>query len=135
MTKQELVYYHNLVWKKYHRQMIICFDQKNPDSFKATISEKIVHLPIAIKTDQSEWSLFAFLHEIGHILTNTTQMKRCEQEYLATQWALDESKKLGFKVAKETIVKYQYYIYRWRWKGIRLNGKNMPTEDDLKLKY
>ena len=33
-------------------------------------------------------STFTLLHEIGHCENNNSKMRRCEQEYFATQWAL-----------------------------------------------
>ena len=68
-------------------------------------------------------------------MTNTTKMKRCEQEYRATQWAIDEAKRIGFLVPKSYIYTYQDYIFRWRNTGIKLKAKSIPSEKELTLTY
>ena len=34
-------------------------------------------------------STFELFHEIGHIETHTSKMRRCESEYAATVWAVE----------------------------------------------
>lgn len=131
MTKKELVNLHNYVWLKYHNKMEIVFENENDRDFYALIVSRKVILPKSIKKEQTEWSLFAFLHEIGHILTNRSTMKRYEMEYLATQWALDEAKRIGFQVPREYISTYQRYINSYAKKIKR----NPPKFENLMLKY
>ena len=97
------------------------------------IQSKIIVLPRKTFLNPEAWEIFAFLHEIGHIMTNTNKMKRCTQEYLATQWAISESKKMGFKVPKSFIKTYQNYIWKWRETSIKHRGKNVPTREELTL--
>ncbi len=115
--------------------MNIVFIDKDPNDFGSYIIRKEVELPSSIKTHQTEWSLFAFLHEIGHVLTNTPKMKRYEQEYLATQWALQEAKELNFKVPGHFIKIYQDYIWKWRETSLKHHAKNVKTIRELTLKY
>ena len=39
-------------------------------------------------------STFTLLHEIGHCENNNAKMRRCEEEFYATQWALDKCREL-----------------------------------------
>lgn len=134
LTIEQLKKYHNYIYYVYSKQMTIEFREKSKiDDFYSYVEKRIVVLPKKIIQNPSEWSLFAFLHEIGHILTNTSKMKRCEQEYAATQWALDEARKIGFAVPYGFIVTYQNYIWNWREKSIRLKGNNIPSKDELSL--
>ena len=132
MTRKKLIYLHNLIYNKYSPSMIITYEN-DEDVFWSRIDSKEVALPVDVKAHPTEWSLFAFLHEIGHVLTNTEKMKRCYQDFLATEWALKEAKRIGFDVPKEYIDIYQEYIWKWRSTGIKLKGKNMPSKQSLLL--
>lgn len=77
---------------------------------------------------------FDLFHEIGHIETYRSGMRRCESEYEATVWALDLCKELGLDVPDKTIKKYQDYIYMERSRGIRRHAENMPSEEELDLR-
>jgi len=126
---------HNYIYAIYFREINIMFDNNKHDDFHSYVNKKEVHLPKSIIANPTEWTLFAFMHEIGHIQTNVSNMKRCMQEYLATQWALDKSKEIGFAVPTIYISTYQNYIWRWRDKSIKANGKNVPTKEELTLSY
>ena len=78
-------------------------------------------------------STFDLLHEIGHVETTTSSMRRCESEYAATRWALDRCKEYGVKVPEKQLQLYQEYIWRERDRGVRRGGKGLPTERDLTL--
>lgn len=78
-------------------------------------------------------STFTLLHEIGHCENNNAKMRRCEQEYYATQWALDRCNELGIDVPQAIIDKYQLYIYRELDRGIRRGGSNYPTRQEMTL--
>ena len=77
-------------------------------------------------------STFTLFHEIGHIVNNTSTMRRCEEEYYATVWAIDELKKYGIKVPVKLIDRYQRYISLEMDRGIRRNGFGYD-EDKLNL--
>ena len=45
------------------------------------------------KQANSIQSTFTLFHEIGHIMNNQSGMRRAEEEYYATVWAINECKK------------------------------------------
>lgn len=83
----------------------------------------------------SSQATFDLLHEIGHIEANTANMRRCEQEFHATRWAIEQSLKYGICVSDKTKELYQEYIYRTLDRGIRRGGRNLPSREDLALKW
>jgi len=133
LNKEKLKYLHNYLYLKYRNQVIIEFEDNKPDDFYSYIISRKVVIPSCTKSHQTEWTLFAFLHEIGHVLTNKPNQKRYLQEYLATQWAIEEAKNIGFDVPNNFIKIYQDYIWKWREKSIKLNGKNIHSKEEVKL--
>ena len=75
-------------------------------------------------------STFTLLHEIGHIETTKSTMRRAESEYYATVWALEEVKKYGIEIPQKIIDIYQRYIDMEKARGIRRGGKEYG---DLRL--
>ena len=69
---------------------------------------------------------FELLHEIGHIENNNSTMRRSEEEYYATIWAIDRLKEYGFDVPKKSLFIYQRYILSEISRGRRRRGKNYP---------
>ena len=67
-------------------------------------------------------STFDLFHEIGHIETTKTTMRRAEAEYHATVWALDRCKEYGLDVPDSIIKLYQDYINREIDRGRRRGG-------------
>jgi hypothetical protein len=80
-------------------------------------------------------STFTLLHEVGHIETTTATMRRCESEYYATKWALEQCDLYGIKVPQSIVESYQRYVYRELDRGLRRGGKNYPTRDEMKLAW
>ena len=78
-------------------------------------------------------STFTLLHEIGHCENNNSKMRRCEQEFYATQWALDKCKEYGIDVSEDIIDRYQRYIYRELERGLRRGGLEYPTREEMRL--
>lgn len=74
------------------------------------------------KRASSVQSTFTLLHEVGHIETTTSGMRRCESEYFATVWALERCREYGIKVPEKTIRAYQDYIDREKDRGVRRGG-------------
>lgn len=68
-------------------------------------------------------STFTLLHEIGHIETTKSSMRRAESEYYATTWAIDRCKEYGITVPKKTLFVYQRYIILEKQRGLRRGGK------------
>lgn len=68
-------------------------------------------------------STFTLLHEVGHIETTKSWMRRVESEYFATVWALDRCKEYGIEVPDKIIKSYQKYIDMELDRGKRRGGK------------
>lgn len=77
---------------------------------------------------------FTLLHEVGHIMTTKAWMRRCEEEFYATVFALEECKKYGIDVPDKLVEEYQDYIWMELDRGIRRGGKQLPSRSDLILK-
>lgn len=79
-------------------------------------------------------STFELLHEIGHIMTNKSKYKRCEQEYFATVWALQTAREVyNLEIPEKIIKDYQDYIKMEYDRGIRRHG-TLPPYNTLILK-
>jgi hypothetical protein len=76
---------------------------------------------------------FDLFHEIGHIETTKSTMRRCESEYYATEFAIRIFKQYGLEVPENTRQVYQEYIWRELDRGIRRGGQNYPTKEALTL--
>lgn len=85
------------------------------------------------KQASSLCSTFTLLHEIGHCENNNSSMRRCEQEFYATQWALDKCKEIGLNVTDDIIKKYQRYINDERQRGINRHCYDLPSIEELTL--
>lgn len=83
------------------------------------------------KRANSITSTFTLLHEVGHIMTYTSKMRRCEDEYFATIWALEQCKKYNIEVPDKIINNYQKYIDRELKRGLNRNGSNYKEKLDL----
>ena len=87
------------------------------------------------KQSNSIESTFTLFHEVGHIMNNKSNMRRCEEEYYATVWAIDELKKYGIQVPANNIYKYQRYIDKELDRGIRRGGFGYESEKLNLIKY
>lgn len=67
-------------------------------------------------------STFSLLHEIGHIETTTSSMRRCESEYFATVWAIQRCREYNIPVPKYIIERYQAYIDMEKARGQHRGG-------------
>ena len=74
---------------------------------------------------------FDLFHEIGHIMTTKRAMRRCESEYYATIWALEEAKKYEIEIPLKEIAKNQKYIDMELMRGISRNGSNYRENYNL----
>lgn len=74
------------------------------------------------KRANSIQSTFTLFHEVGHIETHRSNMRRCESEYYATVWALERCREYGLKVPERIVKLYQDYIDREKDRGIRRGG-------------
>lgn len=76
------------------------------------------------KQKNSLRATFDLFHEIGHIMTTKSSMRRCEEEYYATVWAIETCKNYGLVVPENIIRIYQDYIDMEMERGIRRGGNN-----------
>lgn len=67
-------------------------------------------------------STFTLLHEIGHIMCYKSWMRRAEDEFYATVWAIDRCKEYGIQIPQSIIKDYQEYIDDEKDRGIRRGG-------------
>lgn len=78
------------------------------------------------KQANSIQSTFELLHEIGHIETTKSYMRRAEAEYYATIWAIQRCREYELTVPDSIIKKYQAYIDMELERGKRRGGKGYP---------
>lgn len=78
-------------------------------------------------------ALFTLAHEVGHIMTFKRKMRRCESEYYATVWAIQELNKHQIEVPKKILDRYQYYIYDELDRGLKRGGRYYPLRSDMSL--
>lgn len=77
-------------------------------------------------------STFTLFHEVGHIETTKSTMRRCESEYYATIWEIDKCHEYGIDVPDSIIKTYQDYINMEHDHGIRRGG-NLPDIEYFNL--
>ena len=75
------------------------------------------------KQVNSAQSTFTLFHEVGHVMTYKSWMRRAESEYYATVWAMKECEKYGIKVPQKTVKEYQEYIDDEIDRGKRRGGE------------
>lgn len=82
-------------------------------------------------------STFTLFHEIGHIENNNSKMRRCEEEYHATVWAIEKMREYGLlgKVSENLKTLYQSYIFQELDRGLRRGGSGYPTKISLTLNW
>ena len=83
-------------------------------------------------------STFELLHEIGHIEGNASWMRRCEEEWYATHWALECAyHDYNLEIPNKILKDYQEYIDMEKDRGKRRGGKHyyLPCEGDLELAW
>ena len=76
-------------------------------------------------------STFDLLHEIGHIETTKSGMRRCEEEYYATLWAIGRCKEYGLEIPDRIIKEYQDYTDMELDRGKRRGGAGYPSKLEL----
>lgn len=121
------------IWIQYSQNYNFILD--NCTTAYCYLPEKEIHFPLNEFKNPNSRSLFDFLHEIGHLETNKKGMKRCEEEFYATQWAIKQMKKYNFDINSRDKEIFQDYIWNWIETGIKLKGKNMPTKKQLTLQW
>lgn len=71
-------------------------------------------------------STFDLFHEIGHIETTKSWMRRAESEYYATVWAIQMCREHDLDVPDKILKVYQDYIDMEVERGKRRGGKDYP---------
>lgn len=125
----------NEVIKKY--RIDICDGTKCEDDWSRTHAHPKKRRVCKWKQANSIVSTIILFHEIGHIENNNSKMRRCEEEYHATVWAIEKLKEymLLNKVPDKQKELYQKYIYIELKRGIRRGGNNYPTKEELTLNW
>lgn len=67
-------------------------------------------------------STFTLLHEVGHIETTKSRMRRAEEEFYATEWAIERCKEYGLTIPDSIKTLYQDYIDMEVERGERRGG-------------
>jgi hypothetical protein len=122
----------NHVLQKY--RVDLCDGTKCANDWRRTHAHVTNRRVCKWKQANSVQSTFTLLHEIGHIETTKSGMRRCEEEYYATVWALEKCKEYGIMVPEKEIREYQEYIDMEHDRGERRGGK-LPPLETLQLKY
>ena len=111
----------NEVIEKY--KVDICDGSKCKNDWTRTHAHVKTRRVCKWKQTNSIQSTFTLFHEIGHIETTKTKMRRAESEYYATVWAIEKCDEYGLKIPPKIIKDYQDYIDREMARGIRRGGK------------
>lgn len=105
----------------------ICDGTKCKNDWSRTHAHVKIRRVCKWKQSSSIQSTFILFHEIGHIETTKSTMRRAESEYYATVWALEKAKEYGLEVPEKTINNYQRYINREIERGKRRGGTGYGT--------
>lgn len=120
----------NQIIEEYH--IDICHGDKCKDDWSrmhAHVKERRICKWVQHNSVQCTFDL---LHELGHIETHKSNMRRCESEYSATQWALDKAKELNLSIPDIVVELYQAYINCELDRGKRRGGLDYPKHLELK---
>ena len=124
---QKFIEVQNEVIAKY--RIDICTDSTCWGRMHAHVKERRV---CKWKQANSVRSTFDLFHEIGHIETTKSKMRRCESEYYATVWAINRCKEYGLEIPAGIIKVYQDYINREHDRGVRRGG-DLPSLKQFEL--
>ena len=130
--KKDFLSIQNEVISKY--RVDICDGTKCKDDWHRTHAHVKQRRVCKWKQANSIQSTFTLLHEIGHIETTTSKMRRCESEYYATVWAINVCKEYNLEIPESIQKLYQDYINREHDRGVRRGG-NLPRIDTFNLNW
>lgn len=120
----------NEVIEKY--RVDICDGTKCKNDYRRVHAHVKIRRVCKWKQSNSFESTFTLLHEVGHIETTTSKMRRCEEEFYATVWAIEKCEEYGLNVPEKTITLYQNYINMEHDRGIRRGG-DLPELENFQL--
>jgi hypothetical protein len=73
-------------------------------------------------------SLCIFLHEVGHhVIGFDVYKRRCEEEYYAWQWAIDQMRELGVEPDARTLARFHLSMQYAVGKAMRRGIKSLPA--------
>lgn len=101
----------------------ICDGTKCKNDWRRTHAHIKIRRVCKWKKANSIQSTFTLFHEIGHIETTKSGMRRAEEEYYATKWAMETCKEYGLDIPQSVIDVYQKYIDMEIARGMRRGGK------------
>ena len=127
---QKFIEIQNEVIKQY--QIDICDGTKCKNDYRRTHAHVKQRRVCKWKQANSIASTFTLFHEIGHVETTKSTMRRCESEYHATVWAIEKCKEYGLEIPARTLKVYQDYINMEHERGIRRHG-SLPPISTLQL--
>lgn len=117
----------NEVIKKY--RIDICDGTKCKNDWARTHAHVKQRRVCKWKQANSLESTFTLFHEIGHIETTKAWMRRAEEEFYATEWAITELYLRGINTPEKIIRDYQEYIDDEKSRGLRRGGKDYAELD------
>lgn len=110
----------NAVIKKY--RIDLCDGTKCKNDWTRTHAHPKQRRVCKWRQKNSVQSTFELFHEIGHIENNHGKLRRAEEEYFATVWAIERCKEYGITVPGKTQKDYQDYIDMEVSRGKRRGG-------------
>ncbi len=110
----------NEVIQKYH--IDLCNGSKCKNDWHRTHAHIKERRVCKWKQANSIQSTFDLFHEIGHIETTRSTMRRAESEYHATVWAINTCLEYGLDIPNSIINRYQKYIDMEIDRGKRRGG-------------
>lgn len=81
----------------------------------------------------TEEDLFDLLHEVGHAIANKPGMKRYEEEFYATVFAISKMEHYKLSLSNKRKKEWQNYINKYREGAIKRKAKNVMTLDEVTL--
>lgn len=136
MTVRERKHMFNRIREKYSKEMWIHEGDcgKDERAYSYVLSREIVMPPGSLDAP-TEWNILSLLHEIGHVKTNTRNMRVYEKEYYATQWAADEARRIGLPVKQIWKDAYRDYILQKRQMCINKKGRDVASVESLMINW
>lgn len=134
-NKIDYKYIISFIWLEYFIKYNFFFDLKKGEVPYCYLKSKEIHFEQKRFDKPTSRDVFDLLHEIGHLETNKPGMKRCEEEYYATMWAIEKMKKYDFDIPQNDKAEFQEYVWKWREIGIKHKAKTIPSKKQLMLRW
>jgi hypothetical protein len=127
MVYQEIGKLYLKVYKIKHCPADKCDCWERPHAHTEADDRKICKMPLP----KGRYSLFEWLHEVGHIEHPRGGRKReyrSVEEFYATQYAKQEMKNLGIPIPRRMVRDYNQYITDCLERGLKHGMKKIPRE-------